>query len=207
MLIGVIAVQGDVSEHVDALKRAREGIEVVLVRKKGIIPKCDGIVIPGGESTTFCRLLEKEGIWEEMLEAAEKNVPMLATCAGLIVLSKEVVDAAHGQRTLGILNVRVRRNAFGRQRESFETSLEIKGIGKYKCVFIRAPIVEEVGEGVEIIGKLDEMIVGVRQNNIIGLAFHPELTDDPSIHRYFLDLVEGRMIGSRSPQNSNSPSS
>ncbi|RLG22928.1 pyridoxal 5'-phosphate synthase glutaminase subunit PdxT [Methanosarcinales archaeon] len=210
MLIGVLAVQGDVSEHVDALKRVCDRVEVVLVRKRGIIPECDGIVIPGGESTTFCRLLEKESIWDEIVEAVKRGVPVLATCAGLILLSKEVIDSAPGQRTLGVLNVKVRRNAFGRQRESFEAMVNVKDIGEYRGVFIRAPVVEEVENGVDVISKLGDKIVGVRQNNIIGFAFHPELTDDTRIHSLFLDLVravEGRMMGSSSPQISNSPSS
>ena len=196
MKIGVIAIQGAVSEHVDALKRALEErgayAEVVAIKHKGIVPQCSGIVIPGGESTTLCRLLAREGIAEEIKDAAAKGVPILGTCAGLIVLAKEGDEQVEktSQELLGIMNIKVNRNAFGRQRDSFEAELEV-GIldSPFTGVFIRAPGIVSCGQGVRVLSKLDDMIVAAEQRNVLVLAFHPELTDDLRIHQYFLNKV------------------
>lgn len=196
MKIGVIAIQGAVSEHVDALRRAlkERGVEaeVVEIKHKGIVPECSGIVIPGGESTTLCRLLAREGIAEEIKEAAAKGVPILGTCAGLIVIAKEGDRQVEktGQELLGIMDTRVNRNAFGRQRDSFETELEVFILDSpFTGVFIRAPGIVSCGPGVKVLSRLEGMIVAAEQGNVLALAFHPELTDDLRIHQYFLDKV------------------
>lgn len=198
MKIGVIAIQGAVSEHVEALKKALaergEEAEVVEIKHKGIVPECSGIVIPGGESTTLCRLLAREGVAEEMKEAASKGVPILGTCAGLIVLAKagdEQVEKT-SQELLGIMDTTVNRNAFGRQRDSFEAELELEILDSpYTGIFIRAPGITKCGEGVRVLGELDGMIIAAEQGNVMVLAFHPELTEDMRIHQYFLDKIFG----------------
>ncbi|AKB41094.1 pyridoxal 5'-phosphate synthase glutaminase subunit PdxT [Methanosarcina mazei] len=196
MKIGVIAIQGAVSEHVDALRRAlkERGVEaeVVEIKHKGIVPECSGIVIPGGESTTLCRLLAREGIAEEIKEAAAKGVPILGTCAGLIVIAKEGDRQVEktGQELLGIMDTRVNRNAFGRQRDSFEAELELSILDSpFTGVFIRAPGIVSCGPGVKVLSRLEGMIIAAEQGNLLALAFHPELTDDLRIHQYFLDKV------------------
>ena len=196
MKIGVIAIQGAVSEHIDALRRALEerGVyaEVVAIKHKGIVPQCGGIVIPGGESTTLCRLLAREGIAEEIKDAAAKGVPILGTCAGLIVLAKEGDEQVQktSQELLGIVNIRVNRNAFGRQKDSFEAELDIGFLDSpFTGIFIRAPGIVSCGQGVRVLSKLDDMIIAAEQRNVLVLAFHPELTDDLRIHQYFLNKV------------------
>lgn len=196
MKIGVIAIQGAVSEHVDALRRdlKERGVEaeVVEIKHKGIVPECSGIVIPGGESTTLCRLLAREGIAEEIKEAAARGVPILGTCAGLIVIAKEGDQQVEktGQELLGIMDTRVNRNAFGRQRDSFEAELEVSILDSpFTGVFIRAPGIVRCGSGVKVLSRLEGMIIAAEQGNVLALAFHPELTDDLRIHQYFLDKV------------------
>jgi 5'-phosphate synthase pdxT subunit len=196
MKIGVIAIQGAVSEHIDALKRALEerGVcaEVVAIKHRGIVPQCSGIVIPGGESTTLCRLLAREGISEEIKDAAARRVPILGTCAGLIVLAKEGDEQVQktSQELLGIMNIKVNRNAFGRQKDSFEAELDVGFLDStFTGVFIRAPGIISCGQGVRILSKLDDMIVAAEQRNVLVLAFHPELTDDLRIHQYFLNKI------------------
>ena len=196
MKIGVIAIQGAVSEHIDALKRAlAERVvyaEVVAIKHKGIVPQCSGIVIPGGESTTLCRLLAREGIAEEIKDAAAKGVPILGTCAGLIVLAKEGDEQVQktSQELLGIMNIKVNRNAFGRQRDSFEAELEVEVLDSpFPGVFIRAPGIVSCGPEVRVLSKLDDQIIAAEQRNVLVLAFHPELTDDLRFHQYFLDKV------------------
>lgn len=196
MKIGVIAIQGAVSEHVDALRKAlaERGVdaEVVEIKHKGIVQKCSGIVIPGGESTTLCRLLAREGIAEEIKEAAARGVPILGTCAGLIVLANEGDRQVEktGQELLGIMDTRVNRNAFGRQRDSFEAELEVSILDSpFIGVFIRAPGIVSCGPGVKVLSTLEGMIIAAEQGNVLALAFHPELTDDLRIHQYFLNKV------------------
>ncbi len=196
MKIGVIAIQGAVSEHVDALKRALaergEDAEVVTIKHKGVVPECSGIVIPGGESTTLCRLLAREGIAEEMKAAAAKGVPILGTCAGLIVLAKEGDEQVEktSQELLGIMDTKVNRNAFGRQRESFEAELEVEILDSpYSGIFIRAPAIVSCGPDVKVLSRLNGFIIAAEQDNVMALSFHPELTGDMRIHQYFLDKV------------------
>ena len=196
MKIGVIAIQGAVSEHVDALKRALvqrgRAAEIVKIKHKGIVPECNGIVIPGGESTTLCRLLAREGIAEEIKNVAARGVPVLGTCAGLILLAKEGDEQVEktSQKLLGIMDIKVNRNAFGRLRDSFETELKVEILDSpFKGVFIRAPGIVNCGPGVSVFSHLDDLIIMAEQRNVLALAFHPELTDDLRIHQYFLDKI------------------
>jgi len=193
MKIGVIALQGNVEEHVDALSRVFDG-EIVKIKHKGIVPSCDAIIIPGGESTTLCRLAWSEGIAQEIIGRAMQGMPILGTCAGLILLATRGDDEVRktGQKLLGLMDTAIDRNAFGRQRESFESPLSLPFIegGPFNAVFIRAPAIVSAGDGVEVLARLDEFIVAARQGNIVALAFHPELTDDARIHEYFMDIVK-----------------
>jgi len=182
---GVIAVQGDVSEHARAIQRAGEAhgreTETVEIRQSGHVPGCDVLLLPGGESTTISRLVHREGIAPEIERHVEAGKPMLATCAGLIVAS---VDANDDRvETLDLLDVSVERNAFGRQRDSFEAPLAVTGIDEpFPAVFIRAPVVGSVGDGVEVLATWEDRPVAVRQGPVLGTAFHPELTADSRIH-------------------------
>ncbi len=195
MKIAIVGVQGDVSEHVEIVKKALDnlGISGIVkpVRKRGFISESDAVIIPGGESTTISRLIWRDGIAEEIIELARDGKPVMGTCAGLILLAKhgdkqvEETDT----RLLKLMDIWVRRNAFGRQRESFETEIDFKGIGRYRAIFIRAPLIERVGKGVDVLARIDEGIVAVRERNLLGLAFHPELTGDTRIHEYFISMI------------------
>jgi len=195
--IGVIAIQGDVEEHVVALEKTlaerREKGEVVKIKHRGIVGSCDAIVIPGGESTTIGRLMEREGIFTEIKEAAEAGTLILGTCAGMVLLAKEGDEevAKTGQPLLGLMDVKVKRNAFGRQRESFEVLLKMSIFEElFHAVFIRAPAITQAAENVEVLATFDEHIVAAKQGDIIALSFHPELTEDRRIHHYFLNLCK-----------------
>lgn len=188
MLAGVVGVQGDVSEHRVAFERAGEAlgfdVETVAVRDSGVVPDCDVVALPGGESTTISRLLRREGIDDEIREHVEKGKPTLATCAGLIVLDHPGDEHVE---SLGILDIEVERNAFGGQRESFEADIDVQGLDEaFHAVFIRAPVVKSVGDDVDVIAEFDGDVVAVRQGNVIGTAFHPELTDDHRLHELLL---------------------
>jgi len=189
--IGVLALQGDVSEHVLALERAAAGkAQLVEVRKPGQIEECQALVLPGGESTTICRQLESSGLTEELKAAALSGKPILATCAGLVLISQEV-EGDSRVRPLGLMDIKISRNAFGPQRESFEADLQIKGLDRpYRAIFIRAPAICEVGREVEVLARVGEAIVAARQKNLLALAFHPELTEDTRIHQIFLKMLE-----------------
>lgn len=183
---GVIAVQGDVSEHAAAIERAAEAhgqtADVVEIRTSGLVPDCDVLLLPGGESTTISRLLHRAGIAEEVRDHVAADKPVLATCAGLIVASRDANDER--VETLGALDVTVDRNAFGRQKDSFEARLDVTGLDEpFPAVFIRAPLIDEVGADVEVLAEWDGDPVAVRDGNVVGTSFHPELTDDVRIHR------------------------
>jgi len=201
MKVAVVGVQGDVEEHVIAAKLAMNKLglegEVVATRKPGVVEKSDAVIIPGGESTTISKLIFREvngkTIAEEILALAEEGKPVMGTCAGLILLSKHGDEQVEKTKTklLGLLDVKVKRNAFGRQRESFQVPLEFKGIGVVEAIFIRAPAIVEVGEGVDVLATFEDYVVAARQNNILGLAFHPELNvefGDTRVHEYFLKM-------------------
>jgi len=192
--IGVLALQGDVSEHIAALERAMRGQgEVVEIRKPGQMEECQGLVLPGGESTAIFRQLERSGLTEELKAAAISGKPVLATCAGLVLVSKEIegIEGDTRVKPLGLMDIKISRNAFGPQRESFEADLEIEGLERpYRAVFIRAPAIAQVGKGVQILAKVGDRVVAARQKNLLALAFHPELTDDSRVHQIFLKMLE-----------------
>jgi 5'-phosphate synthase pdxT subunit len=191
--IGVLALQGDVSEHVLALGSAGKGkVQVVEVRKSGQIEECAALVLPGGESTTISRQLESSGLTEELKAAARQGKPILATCAGLVLVSQEIEgDSDSRVKPLGLMDIKISRNAFGPQRESFEADLDIKGLDRpYRAVFIRAPAIAQVGRNVEVLARVGEAVVAARQKNLLALAFHPELTEDSRIHQIFLKMLE-----------------
>ncbi|WP_435145097.1 pyridoxal 5'-phosphate synthase glutaminase subunit PdxT [Halobaculum sp. P14] len=185
MKAGVIAVQGDVSEHADAIRRAAasHGVDadVVEIRDSGVVPDCDALLLPGGESTTISRLLHEEGIDEEIVAHVRDGNPVLATCAGLIVASRDAKDDR--VRTLDLVDVTVDRNAFGRQADSFEAPLDVDGLDEpFPAVFIRAPVIDDVGADVDVLATWDDDPVAVRQGPVVATSFHPELTDDDRIH-------------------------
>ncbi|EMA33378.1 pyridoxal 5'-phosphate synthase glutaminase subunit PdxT [Halobiforma nitratireducens] len=185
---GVVAVQGDVEEHAAAIERAAKtrGREVTVheIRESGIVPECDLLAMPGGESTTISRLIHGEGIAPEIRAHVEAGKPLLATCAGLIVASSDPNDDRVDE--LGLLDVTVERNAFGRQKDSFEAPLEVEGLSgddPYPAVFIRAPAIDDVESGdAEVLASWDGRPVAVRQGPVVGTAFHPELTPDSRFH-------------------------
>ena len=185
MKAGVIAVQGDVAEHAAAVRNAAtahgESAEVVRVRDSGIVPDCDVLLMPGGESTTISQLIQREGIASEIRDHVADGKPVLATCAGLIVCSRDAKDDR--VEALGLVDVSVDRNAFGRQKDSFEAKIPVSGLDEpFHAVFIRAPAIDTVGDGVEVLARVDGRPVAVRDGPIVATAFHPELTDDPRVH-------------------------
>ena len=187
MKIGILAVQGAFIEHEKILQEL--GAECVELRQKSDITEdIDGLVLPGGESTVQGQLLVELDMFDILKEKIDSGSPVLATCAGLILLSEEIVNDKN--RYFASLPVITRRNAYGRQLGSFETTQQLKGIGSFKMTFIRAPYIESVGDGVEVLAEVDNKIVAVRYKNQIGLAFHPELGEDYRIHRYFLNIVK-----------------
>ncbi|MCZ8517650.1 pyridoxal 5'-phosphate synthase glutaminase subunit PdxT [Paenibacillus filicis] len=186
MRIGVLALQGAVAEHIRMIEKA--GAEGVVVKRKEQLQDVDGMIIPGGESTTIGKLMRAYDFIDALREFSEQGKPLFGTCAGLIVLAKQI--AGQEEAHLGLMDIKVARNAFGRQRESFETDLDIKGIDKdVRAVFIRAPLIEEVGENVEVLATYKDQIVAARQGHLLAASFHPELTDDERMHGYFLDMV------------------
>ncbi len=190
-LIGVLALQGDVLEHLRALREA--GARPVRVRRPRDLEGLDGLVIPGGESTTIGRLLELSRLLEPLRELIRGGLPTFGTCAGMILLSEDLAQE-RPQPLIGGLDVTTRRNAFGRQRESFEADLDIPAVdgGPVHAVFIRAPWVERVGHGVEVLAEIDGHPVVVAQGEVLAAAFHPELTADRRLHAAFVDRVRAR---------------
>ncbi|MFC7431775.1 MULTISPECIES: pyridoxal 5'-phosphate synthase glutaminase subunit PdxT [unclassified Agrococcus] len=185
--VGVLAVQGDVREHLALL--AGLGADASPVRSAAQLDDVDALVIPGGESSVIDRLTRILHLRDPLLERIAGGMPVLGTCAGLILLADRILDAAPGQRTLGGLDVTVRRNAYGSQVDSFETSVPMPVLGERPVAasFIRAPVVEEVGEGVAVLGEHEGRIVAVEQGAVIGIAFHPELVGDDRVHRRLLE--------------------
>lgn len=188
--IGVLAFQGDVREHLDAVEAA--GAKAVEVRTEAQLAAVDGLILPGGESTTISKLARIFGLFDPLKDAVAGGLPTFGTCAGLILLADRILDGIDGQETFGGLDVTVRRNAFGHQTESFETQLSFKGIEGPDLVaaFIRAPIIEQVGPSAEVVATLPSgAVVGVRQKSILGISFHPEVTDENRVHRFFIDSM------------------
>ncbi|TDB84905.1 pyridoxal 5'-phosphate synthase glutaminase subunit PdxT [Actinomadura sp. KC216] len=196
--IGVLALQGDVREHAHALEAA--GARALAVRRREELEQVDGLVLPGGESTTMWRLARSFDLLEPLRKRIEAGMPAYGSCAGMIMLADRIRDGVDGQETVGGIDMTVRRNAFGRQVDSFESDVELTGMGgtPYHAVFIRAPWVESVGDAVEVLGRTAPVpeggpdagrIVAVRQGRLMATAFHPELTGDFRVHHYFADLV------------------
>jgi pyridoxal 5'-phosphate synthase pdxT subunit len=181
-------MQGAFAEHVKTLVAC--GAHARLVRTREDLDGLDGIVLPGGESTTMTMLMERVGLLGPLRQAIEEGLPVLATCAGMILLAREITDAMHGQTGLGLLDIGVRRNGYGRQVDSFEAGLHIDGLGdrEFPGVFIRAPLVESVGD-VEVIARYDGHPVAVRHGRITALCFHPELSGDRRLHQEFVRLA------------------
>ncbi|ALC30903.1 MULTISPECIES: pyridoxal 5'-phosphate synthase glutaminase subunit PdxT [Streptomyces] len=188
-VIGVLALQGDVREHLIALASADALARPV--RRPEELAEVDGLVIPGGESTTMSKLAVLFGMMEPLRERVRAGMPVYGTCAGMILLAEKILDPRSGQETVGGIDMIVRRNAFGRQNESFEAAVEVAGIegGPVEGVFIRAPWVESVGAGAEVIAEHGGHIVAVRQGNVLATSFHPELTGDHRMHALFVDMV------------------
>jgi 5'-phosphate synthase pdxT subunit len=192
MKIGVLASQGAFAEHIAMFQRLEA--EAVPVRLPGELEGLDGLVIPGGESTTISKLMSAYNLMTEVSALAKKGLPLFGTCAGMILMAREITGAKNGH--LGLMDITVRRNAFGRQRESFETELAIPVLGEkpFHAVFIRAPLIERCGRGVEALARLDDgTVVAARQGRLLVAAFHPELTGDLRFHEYFLDIVSGKI--------------
>ncbi|HJJ21530.1 MAG: pyridoxal 5'-phosphate synthase glutaminase subunit PdxT [Crenarchaeota archaeon] len=196
--LGVLSIQGDVLENILSLKSALDALDidgtVTSVKTPDELSKIDGLIIPGGESTTIGQLSMVNGLLKILKEKIEQGMPVLGICAGMILLSKTVQDKVVGkinQPLLNILDIKLERNSFGRQRESFESNISLNSIGipSFNGIFIRAPSISDVGSNVEILSKFNEKIIAVKKNNVIGVAFHPELTSDISLHKYFVNLT------------------
>ncbi|MGW1496167.1 pyridoxal 5'-phosphate synthase glutaminase subunit PdxT [Streptomyces sp. NPDC002402] len=188
-VIGVLALQGDVREHLIALAAADAVARPV--RRPEELAEVDGLVLPGGESTTMSKLAVLFGMMEPLRERIAAGMPVYGTCAGLIMVADKILDPRSGQETLGGIDMIVRRNAFGRQNESFEAAVEVAGVdgGPVEGVFIRAPWVESVGAQAEVLAEHGGHIVAVRQGNVLATSFHPELTGDHRVHGLFVDMV------------------
>lgn len=189
MKIGVLALQGDVREHAHALDRA--GATPVEVRYPRDVADVDALVMPGGESTTIGKLLDRFGLLEPITERARDGMPLYGTCAGAILLAVTISGRQDAPHRVGLMDVSVRRNAYGRQVDSFETDLDITGLDEpFRAVFIRAPSIEEVGRGVEVLSTHRGAPVLVRQGNLLASTFHPEMTGDNRVHELFLEMLE-----------------
>lgn len=188
MIIGVLALQGAFREHQQAL--AECGAESIQVRFPEQLKEINGLIIPGGESTTIGKLLLEYDLFEPVKLLGEKGVPVFGTCAGMILLAKDIEGS--NQPRLGLMDIQVRRNAYGRQVDSFEEDLEISVLGKspFRAVFIRAPFITKVATGVEVLARQDGKIVCAREKNFLAAAFHPELTGDRRLHQFFLEMVK-----------------
>jgi len=193
MKIGVLALQGDFREHLDSLKQC--GVEPLLVKTQSEIEAIDALVIPGGESTTIAKLARSFELFDLIVNRIRSGMPTYGSCAGMILLSNRVEDAALGQETFGGIDMTVRRNAFGRQVESFEREIEMSGLAgpPLNGIFIRAPFVESVGAGVEVLASVDfhgtTHPVAVKQEQLLATSFHPEITGDHRVHQFFLDSI------------------
>ncbi len=193
--VGVLALQGDVREHVRALRAA--GADPTAVRRVADLDGLDGLVLPGGESTTISRLLEVFELLEPLRALVRVGMPVYGSCAGMVLLADEVLDGRPDQQGLGGLDIVVRRNAFGRQVDSFETDLPFTGVGEVHAVFIRAPWVERTGAGAQVLARVPAAagaaagkVVAVRQGSVLATSFHPELTGDDRVHGLFTDMVK-----------------
>lgn len=187
LTIGVLGLQGAVREHLKSLQKC--GVSAIAVKNSDELALTQGLIIPGGESTTIRKLLDNAGLVAPLIRYCQEKKPVFGTCAGLILLAKKLVSGE--THNLGLMNITVARNSFGRQVDSFETDLEIAGIAEaFPAVFIRAPHIAEVGENVEVLCRCQDRVVMVREGHLLGCSFHPELTEDDRISRYFVDMVK-----------------
>ena len=189
MKVGVLALQGDVREHISSLIAC--GVDPSTVRRASELDQVDALVLPGGESTTIAQLAEVFGIYSQIKSRIAVGMPVYGSCAGMILLADEILDAKQGQKSFGGLDITVRRNAFGRQVDSFESDIPFSDGSPdlIRAIFIRAPWVERVGDGVEVLATVDTHPVAVRSRTLFATSFHPELTADHRIHRYFIEEV------------------
>lgn len=194
--IGVIGIQGAISEHVTSMTNALKETnnisgKVFVVTRKEEINGIHALIIPGGESTTISRFLHKSGLYKAIIERIKENsIPIMGTCAGCTILAKELADNTKKVKLLHAMDIQVERNAFGRQKESFEQDVKIKGLSAlYHAVFIRAPVIKKIWGTCEVLAEMDKKVVMARQDGFLALSFHPELTSDLRIHKYFLDMV------------------
>jgi len=186
MNVGVLALQGAVAEHIRSIESC--GAEGTVVKRPEQLAELDGLIIPGGESTTIGKLMRTYDFIDAIREFSASKKPIFGTCAGLIVLAQRIIGQEDTH--LGLMDITVARNAFGRQRESFEIDLEMKNWNRpVRAVFIRAPLIESAGDGVDVLATYKDGIVAVRQEHLLGASFHPELTDDNSMHMYFMEMV------------------
>lgn len=191
MQVGVLSLQGSFVEHINILNKI-PGVNGVQVKKKDDLKKIDGLIIPGGESTTIGKLLERYDLLNPLKNMISEGFPVLGTCAGFILLSKRIFQE-NDQPLLGVFDITIKRNAFGTQINSMEIDLKIKNFEiLYKAIFIRAPVVKEIGDSVEVLAEVEEGPVFIKQGNILGASFHPELTDDTRIHQMFIDIINKR---------------
>lgn len=189
MKVGVLGLQGDVREHCTALERA--GATPVVVTRSNELAAADALVLPGGESTTIGKLLHRFDLLAPLRERVEAGMPLYGTCAGLILMAREVEGSEDAPHRLSCLDVTVRRNAYGRQADSFEADLSVAGLDEvFRAVFIRAPQIERTGDGVEVLAELDGAPVMVRSGHVLASAFHPEMTADERIHRLFVTMID-----------------
>jgi len=193
--IGVIGIQGAITEHINSMKKAleKENIKgkVIPVKKKEHLKNLKGLIIPGGESTTISRLIYNSDLYDEIKKRNKNNdLAIMGTCAGCVILAKELVDNTNDVKLLKLMDMKVNRNYFGSQKQSFEKEIDIKDFEKpYNAVFIRAPIIDKIWGKCKVVSKLGENIVMARQENKLAVSFHPELTDDLRIHKYFLEMI------------------
>lgn len=191
MKVGVLALQGAFREHIVTLEAL--GASAVAIRLPEQLGDVSGLIIPGGESTAIGKLMRTYGFYDAIRQQHGAGMAVWGTCAGAILMAREVLDALPDQEALGLMDIAIRRNAYGRQVDSFEADLDMRGVedGTFRGVFIRAPWIETVGEGIEVLARHDGHIVAARQGDLMATTFHPELTGDPRVHRYFLDSVVG----------------
>jgi len=194
MKVGVLALQGDVREHVNALIAC--GVEPIAIRRPAELASVEALVLPGGESTTIAHLATIFGLFEPIRSRIQSGMPVYGSCAGMILLADHILDAKEGQETFGGLDITVRRNAFGRQVDSFESDIAFNDGSDVpmRAIFIRAPWVEKMGDGVEVLASIDSHPVAVRSKSIVATSFHPELTGDHRIHRYFIEEVARKAL-------------
>lgn len=186
MKIGVLALQGSFKEHIEMLKKC--DVEAKEIRLPSDLDGVDGLIIPGGESTAMGNLIREYKLDKKIENKYKEGMPIFGTCAGAVLLAKEITNS--NQQRLGLMNISIKRNSYGRQIDSFEANIEINGLGRFKGVFIRAPAIENIYNGVEVLSEFNGRAVLVKNGNLLAATFHPELTDDARLHKYFVEMVK-----------------